>query len=53
MVGFGKEGSVIQVGLVVIGEEICLGDTEEIFLTLKNRYTESSISFAGGGWVCV
>lgn len=53
MVGYGTEGRVIQVGPVVIGEEIRLCNTEEVFLPLKNGYTESSISSAGGGWVCV
>lgn len=53
MVGVGKERHVIQVGPVVIGKKICWVTSEEVFLTLKNGYTESSLSPAGGGWVWV
>ena len=53
IVGLHKKGHVIQFWSIVIGEEICWVISEEAFLTLKDAYTESSVSPVGGGRVCV
>lgn len=47
----GRAGDPVQA--CCDGEEICWVTSEEVFLTLKNGYTKTGLSSAGGVWVCV